>query len=153
MIDNPDKQFVIFGSIYIDNGKSFIYPIAIYDNIMYNNTENTTNETEHDSNADKYRYFSKMFTEIKRLLCYIIQGGINSFDMYEQIKEYSAECGKTGLLVFSQKLDELYGLLTAKNHTYSSDNSKIISVLSEIFEYITIGIRRTEYNIALDCCG
>ena len=153
MIDNPDKQFVIFGSIYIDNGKSFIYPIAIYDNIMYNNIENTTNEAEHDSDADKYRYFSKMFTEIKRLLCDIIQCGINSFDMYEQIKEYSAECGKTGLLVFSQKLDELYESLTAKNHTYSSDNSKIISVLSEIFEYITIGIRLTEYNIALDFCG
>ena len=150
MIDNPDKQFVIFGNIYIENGKCFIYPIAIYDNIMYNKTQNTTTEINKDSNARHYKYFSRTFGEIKRLLCDIIQCGINSFDMYEQIKDYSAESGKMGLLVFSQKLDELYDLLTAKNHTYSSDNTKIIAVLSEIFDYITIGIRRTEYNLAIE---
>ena len=150
MLDNQDKQFVIFGNIYIENGKSFIYPIAIYDNIMYNKTENKTTEIKYDSNAGSYRYFSKTFAEIKRLLCDIIQCGINSFDMYEQIKDYSAECGKMGLLVFSRKLDELYDLLMAKNHTYSSDNTKIISVLSEIFEYITIGISHTEYNQAME---
>lgn len=150
MIENPDKQFVIFGNIYIENGKSFIYPIAIYDSIMYNETENTTTEIKQVSNARQYQYFSRTFEEIKRLLCDIIQCGINSFDMYEQIKDYSAESGKMGLLVFSQRLDELYDLLTAKNHTYSSDNTKIISVLSEIFEYVTIGISRTEYNLAID---
>lgn len=150
MLEKSENQFVIFGNAYIENGRCFIYPIAIFDSIEYNCITSDDAEFTGDKGKYNYNYFSILFNDVKRLLCDIIQCGINSFDMYEQIKEYSAESGKMGMLMFSRKLDELYNLLTAKNHSYSSDNSKIIAVLSDIFEYITIGIRKTEYFIALN---
>ncbi len=150
MQTHPEKQFVIFGNAYLENGKCYIYPIAIFDNIEYNYTIDNNIESAVDDSAKYYRYFAELFNNIKHMMCDIIQCGINSFDLYEQIKEYSEESGKMGMLMLSQKLDELYTMLLARNHTYSTDNSNITAVLSDIFEYIQLGSKHTEYSLALE---
>ena len=90
-----------------------------------------------------------MFHEIQQLLCDILQCGINSFELYETIKEYVVECQKSGLLMLSDKLEQLYGLLKAKAHTYQNDNREIIDAFSEIYLYLSKGIEKTKVQQAI----
>ena len=146
-----NKQFVIFGSIYMENGKIFIYPMAVFDNIkmkMYNNdSESSQAEIPVMKHSD---YFFGLFKEIKEMLCDIIQCGINSFDLYTQIDNYASESEQTGLLVLSEKLKQLSENLQAKNHTLNTDNSDSISLICEIYRYVCTGQQKTELGIALE---
>lgn len=155
MIENPEKRYVIFANAYIENGRCYLYPIAIFDNIdfpsIYDASGNSSDKDKDiNINCKNYSYFSELFYNIQKLLCDIIQCGINSFELYEHIKDYSIESQKMGLLILSDKLNALNELLTAKNHTYNNDNSKIIALLSEIYNYLSIGIKQTEFKQAIE---
>ena len=148
MQENPEQQYVIFANTYIQNGHCYLYPIAIYDHIDIprNMTEEKTEITFKPS--ETMSALSKLMFEIRSVLCDIIQCGINSFDLYEQIKDYSAECKKSGLIVLGDKLKKAYELFKAKNHTYNNDNTDIINILTEIYTYLSIGIQKTEIKQA-----
>lgn len=145
---NPEQQYVIFANTYIENGQCYLYPIAIYDHIdiPQNMTAEKTEITYEPS--ETLSSLSKLMYEIRSVLCDIIQCGINSFDLYEQINDYSAECTKSGLIVLSGKLKNMYELFKAKNHTYINDNTDIINILTEIYTYLSIGIQKTEIKQA-----
>lgn len=149
MMKNTDTRYVIFANTYIEKGRCYLYPIAIFDNIDVPDTLSENNKEDIDNNAWHYLYFSELFHNIQKLLCDIIQCGINSFDIYEQIKDYSDESQKMGLIILSNKLNDLYEFMKFKNHTYSNDNTKIIILLSEIYNYILAGIKNTEINEAI----
>ena len=150
MLKNPDQQYVVFANTYIEEGKCYLYPIAIFDNIDVPNISDENDNVYTNCDSQNYSYFSELFNDIQYLLCDIIQCGLNSFDVYEQIKEYSDESQKMGLLLLSNKLNKLYELLKAKNHTYSNDNSEIIILLSQIYNYLSIGIKHTELHQAIN---
>ncbi len=146
-----NKQFVIFGSIYMENGKVFIYPMAVFDNIkiqMYNNdSEISLSSIPIMKHSD---YFFELFKEIKEMLCDIIQCGINSFDLYGQIDNYALESEQSGLLMLAEKLKQLSESLQAKNHTLNTDNTKIIPLICDIYRYVCTGQQKTELGIALE---
>lgn len=148
MQENPEQQYVIFANTYIQNGHCYLYPIAIYDHIDIprNMTEEKPEITFKPS--ETLSLLSKLMYEIRSILCDIIQCGINSFDLYEQINDYSAECKKSGLIVLGDKLKNVYELFKAKNHTYDNDNTDIINILTEIYTYLSIGIQKTEIKQA-----
>ncbi|MGN1456606.1 MAG: SWIM zinc finger family protein, partial [Acutalibacteraceae bacterium] len=148
MQENPEQQYVIFANTYIQNGHCYLYPIAIYDHIDIpkNMTAEKTEITYKPS--ETLSILSKLMYEIRSVLCDIIQCGINSFDLYEQVNDYSAECTKSGLIVLGGKLKSMYELFKAKNHTYNNDNTDIINILTEIYTYLSIGIQKTEIKQA-----
>lgn len=148
MQENPEQQYVIFANTYIQNGHCYLYPIAIYDHIDI--PENMAAETPEIAYkpSETLSLLSKLMYEIRSVLCDIIQCGINSFDLYEQINDYSAECTKSGLIVLGGKLKNVYELFKAKNHTYDNDNTDIINILTEIYTYLSIGIQKTEIKQA-----
>lgn len=150
MQNNAEKKYVIFASTYIEKGSCYLYPIAIFDNIEVplSMEESECNHVE-DAGKDLYSYFSILFHEIQQLLCDMLQCGINSFELYDQIKEYVIECQKSGLLMLSDKLEQLYELLKAKTHTYSNDNREIIYMFSDIYQYLCIGIEKTKVQQAV----
>ena len=96
-----------------------------------------------------YLYFHDLFDEVQNMLCDVIQCGINSFDLYTQIKNNADESQKMGLLEFSNMLAKLEECFRAKNHTYSNDNSEIINLLESIYLYLETGISMTEVHIAV----
>lgn len=149
MMKNPEKQFVIFGNAYIENGKCCIYPIAVFDNIEIDFKQKEmpfqTFENKHD-----YFYFAEYFKEVKKMLGDMIQCGINSFDLSHQIFEFSEESEKMGLLVLSKKLSSLAEKLEAQNHQIKNNHQEIIRILSEINGYISIGITRTQVQLAIE---
>lgn len=150
MINNTDKQYVIFANTYIEKGICYLYPIAIFDNINVPHISDENIDNDDKNSLHNYFYFSELFHDIQQLLCDIIQCGINSFDIYEQIKDFSIESQKMGLLILSDKLNNLYELLKAKNHTYNGDNSKIILLLSDIYNYLSTGIKHIELHQAIN---
>ncbi len=144
------KQFVIFGSIYMEDGQAFVYPIAVFDNIRCKNNvsyENSPSETAYLKHSE---YFFAFFKEIQHMLCDIIQCGINSFDLYNQIEDYASESQKIGLLILSQKLTTLYDILKAKNHSVRKDSSAVIPLICDIYCYVSVGQQKTELGIALE---
>ena len=146
-----NKQFVIFGSIYMEKGKVFIYPMAVFDNIKIQMYNNDSKSSQSEIPVMKHsEYFFKLFKEIKEMLCDIIQCGINSFDLYSQVDSYALESEKTGLLILSEKLRQLSENLQGKNHTLKTDNTKIIRLMGEIYRYICIGQQKTEVGLALE---
>ena len=84
MMNNPGINYVIFGSAYIENGNCYIYPIGIYDDIYVSKMTPKSHYISELSGA--YLYFHDLFDEVQSMLCDIIQCGINSFDLYTQIK-------------------------------------------------------------------
>lgn len=147
MLNNTGIQYVIFGSVYIENGECYVYPIAVFDDIFVSRYTEKGNDEENET--DDYTYFQRLFFDVQNLLCDMIQCGINSFDLYSQITDNAVESQKMGLLRLGNMLEELAELLVAKNHTYSNDNTKIIDLLIKIYAYLETGIRKTEINIAV----
>ena len=147
MMNNPGINYVIFGSAYIENGNCYIYPIGIYDDIYVSKMTPKSHYISELSGA--YLYFHDLFDEVQSMLCDIIQCGINSFDLYTQIKDNADESQKMGLLEFSNMLGKLEECFRAKNHTYSNDNSEIINLLESIYLYLETGISMTEVHIAV----
>lgn len=145
MKDNTEQGYVIFANIYIEKGHCYLYPIAVFDNIKVSQPleENISN------NVPKWGFFSELFHEIQKLLYDMAQCGINSFDFYDKIKEDALECRKAGLLVLSDMLTQLYELLEAQNHTYNNESGEIVSVLSNIYQYLSVGIQKTEVEQAV----
>lgn len=145
MQKNTKQVYVIFANAYIEKGSCYLYPIAVFDNI----------EIEHPleepvrNDAFEWGFFSELFHEIQQLLYDMIQCGINSFDFYNQIKENGMECQKAGLLVLSDMLTQLHDLLKVRNHTYNNENEEIVLVLSKIYQYLSVGIQKTEVEQAV----
>lgn len=146
MLKHPEKRYTIFGNLYIEeSGRFCIYPIAIFDNIDINDTK----AIEDLPKIRDYSVFFAHFAEVRNALCDIIQCGINSYDLYERIKEYSVESGKMGLLMFSENLDLLYRKLLERNHTYSNDNSEIVDLLTDLYSYISLGFEQIKLSKAI----
>ncbi len=148
MLKNSDKQYVIFANAYIENEKCCLYPIGVFDNIELPKTDEEIQED--NMGEEDYSYFSKLFHHIKSILSDIIQCGINSFDIYNQLKDYSEECCKSGLIILSEKLNRLFEMFDAKNHTYSSNNDNVVSLISEIYSYLSVGIEKIQVNQAIN---
>lgn len=148
---DTEKQYTIFANVYIENGVCFLYPIAIFDNIQLQkmNEKSESRNLEAQSNFRDYGFFVELFHSTLKSLCDIIQCGINSYDLYDHIYGLSQEYYRSGLLMISDKILELYNMLKDKNHTYSTDNSKIILLLAEIYNYISVGIEKTEVQQAI----
>ena len=155
MQNNAEQSYVIFANAYIEKGICYLYPIAIFNHITVSHVLEeavcTGSEDKTDINGDvsEWGYFSELFHEIQEALYDIIQCGINSFDFYDRIKEYSIECKKSGLLVLGNELEHLYELLKVKNHTYNNDNGEIVSIISDIYAYLSAGIEKTEVQQAI----
>ncbi len=153
MLAHPEKKFVIFGNTYIENGECFIYPISIFDTVFnsFAIPENTNKEPQYQTNGESgYSYFSAFFKNVTKMLGDMIQCGINSFDLYEQIFDYREESQKIGLLNLSQKLYHLYEQLKQKNHSIENDNREIITIISDIYHYLKIGTAKTEIQQAIE---
>ena len=147
MMNNPGINYVIFGSAYIENGRCYIYPIGVYDDIYVSKMVQKSHYISEVSGA--YVYFEKLFEDVQSMLCDVIQCGINSFDLYTQISDNAHESKKMGFLELGNMLEKLEECFTAKNHTYSNDNSKIIELLTKIYLYLQTGISKTEVYIAV----
>lgn len=147
MLNNPDKKYVIFGNAYIESGQCSIYPIAVYDKI---NVPEPSAEKREKQNTEININFLKLFKEISGMLCDIIQCGINLFDLYVQINNYADECETSGLIALAEKLRDLSEKLSAKNHTYSENNTEIIRLIGEVYDYLQIGTEKTEVRCAID---
>ena len=102
-----------------------------------------------DDSDNKYIYFYRMFCDIMNMLCEITECGINSYNIFTQIKDSAYECENSGLTVLSQKLNKLSELISAKNHTYSNDNTDIISLFGDIYSYLKTGRKKTELKCAV----
>lgn len=150
MMENTDKTYVIFANTYIENGMCYLYPIAIFDTIKVPKIKSDITYERDTRDTKNYLYFSELFYDIQKSLGDIIQCGINSFDLYEQIEDYALESQKFGLLMLSDKLKKLYELFKAKNHTVKNDNMEIIRMFSEIHNYLLIGIQKTEVQQAIN---
>lgn len=150
MTENTDKTYVIFASTYIENGACYLYPIAIFDTIEVPKTESDIVPESETKNTEDYLYFSELFHDIQKSLGDIMQCGINSFDLYEQIEDYATESQKCGLLMLGEKLNRLHELFKSKNHTVKNDNTEIIRVFSQIHNYLSIGIQKTEIQQAIN---
>lgn len=151
MKSNTENQYTILANAYISNGECILYPIAIYNEIHFSKiNENTeSRDAEAKSNFRNYEFFTQLFGEILQTLCDIIQSGINSYDLYDCIYDFSKECERSGLDTLCSKILELYNMLKNKNHTYSTDNTKIILKLAEIYNYISVGIEKTALKQAI----
>ena len=147
MLENPEKSYVIFGSAYIENGECNIYPIAVFDNIK---APRPQHENRKHEAVPSYQYFSDLFRELSCMLCDMIQCGINSFDLIEQITDCADECESSGLAVLSEMLRKLSDAVAAKKHTYSNDNSEIIRIMKKIYIYIKTGTKKTEIKCAIN---
>lgn len=145
MKDNIKQGYVIFANIYIEKGNCYLYPIAVFDHIE---VPQPLEESINDDVAE-WGFFSELFLEIQKLLYDMTQCGINSFDFYDQIKDYAVECQRAGLLVLGDMLIQLYNLLKAKNHTYHNENEEIVSVFSDVYQYLSVGIQKTEVEQAV----
>lgn len=145
------KDYVIFGNAYIEEGKCCIYPIAVFDKIekVFKNSEKSKEPFCKAQEENGYSYFSEYFRQVKKMLCDIIQCGINSFDLYQQVFDFSQEGERMGLLSISDKLNILGEKLKAKNHSSRNDNSEIISIIADIYNYISLGITKTETHLAI----
>lgn len=151
MKSDTEKQYTIFANAYLENGKCCLYPIAIFDEIQLQkiNEESESQNLEAESDFKDYGFFVELFHSTLKALCDIIQCGINSYDLYEHIYDFSQEYERSGLSMIGGKILKLYNMLKDKNHTYSTDNSKIILLLIEIYNYISIGIEKTELHQAV----
>lgn len=147
MLASPEASFVIFGNAYIENGQCNIYPVAVFNNIKAPKPQHEDRKPE---NKNSYQYFSDLFLNIISMLCDVIQCGINSFDLLEQINNSADECERSGLSALSERLRQLSAALDAKNHTYSNDNSEIIRMISNIYTYFQAGIKKTEIKCAIN---
>ncbi len=147
MIENPEKSYVIFGNAYIEDGQCQIYPIAVFDNLSIPKPqiEKRGNKKHHT-----YGYFSKLFHEIEEMLCDIIQCGINSFSLYNQIKDMGNECDCSGLTILGKELNNLAESFENKNHTYSDNNTDIIELVCGIYSYLRLAIEKTEIKCAIN---
>lgn len=146
MMKSPEKRFTVFGSLYIEeSGRFCVYPIAVFDSIAVNGAD----EKEEPIKTRDYSMFYEHFTDVNKALCDIIQCGINSYDLYERIKDHSAESGKMGLLILSEKLDLLYRKLLERNHALSFDNSGITALLTELYTYISAGLEHIRLSKAI----
>ena len=148
MIANPGIKYVVFGSTYIENGRCYIYPIAVFDDIYVSRAGSQMSFFSESSGA--YRFFSELFENVQNMLGDVIQCGINSFDLYTQISDNADESKKMGLLELGGMLERLSESFKAKNHTYSNDNSKIVELLTKIYLYLKTGREKTEFYIAMD---
>ena len=147
MLNNPGINYVIFGSVYIENGECSIYPIGVYDDIYVSKVLQKT--TYFSEKEQAYKFFAHLFEEVQSMLGDVIQCGINSFDLYTQISDNADESRKMGLLELGNMLEKLSEMFGAKNHTYSNDNSKIVELLGKIYAYLEKGISMTEVHIAI----
>lgn len=151
IMKKSNKEYVIFANAYLENGRCYLFPIAIFDDIKYKKAKKNeikTSETLENNNVE-YGHFIRLFYDILKMMCDIIQCGVNSFDLYEQVLDYSQKCSKSGLMILGEKMLELYKMLTNKNHTYNTDSSKIILLLTEIYHYISVGLDKTEIYQAI----
>jgi len=147
MLNNPGINYVIFGSVYIENGECSIYPIGVYDDIYVSKVLQKTVYFSEKEQA--YKFFARLFEEVQSMLGDVIQCGINSFDLYAQISDNADESRKMGLLELGNMLEKLSEMFRAKNHTYSNDNSEMIELLGKIYAYLEKGISMTEVHIAV----
>lgn len=147
MLENPQTSYVVFGNAYIENGQCNIYPIAVFDNIKVPKPQHENREPK---NEQSYQYFSDLFRDLVSMLCDVIQCGINSFDLYEQIKDSADECERSGLFILSEKLRLLSKALAARNHTYSNDNTEVVRQIGLIYTYLRAGIKKTEIKCAFN---
>ena len=147
MLENPESAYVIFGNAYIENGHCNIYPIAVFDNIKAPRPQHEKRETD---NEQPYQYFSDLFSDMLSMLCDIIQCGINSFDLYEQVNDCADQCDRSGLTVLSEQLRQLSKALADRNHTYSNDNTALIRLIGSIYTYLRTGIKKTEIKCAFN---
>ncbi|MDE6313023.1 MAG: SWIM zinc finger family protein [Lachnospiraceae bacterium] len=143
MLREPEKTYVIFGSLYMEKGNGILFPVAVFDDLdIIQEAEQEIEEME-ESQQD-YVYFIELFYEMKEILKDMVQCGIGIYDFTEQIAEKSRECEKSGLLMLSRMLDQLYGLLQERYHSYHYDYRQIIQILAEWSRYLDIGIQKTE---------
>lgn len=149
MLEHPEKHYVIFGNAYIENGECNIYPIAVFDNINSPVPDKKQCSDKKYDSDNKYIYFYRMFCDIISMLCDMTECGINSYDIFTQIKDSAYECENSGLTILSQKLNKLSELISAKNHTYSNDNTDIISLFGDIYSYLKTGRKKTELKCAV----
>lgn len=151
MKNDSENQYTILANAYISNGECILYPIAIYDEIHFSkiNDSSESRNINAKSNFGNYEFFSRLFGEILQSLCDIIQSGINSYDLYNCIYDFSKECERSGLNTLCSKILELYNMLKNKNHTYNTDNTTIILKLAEIYNYISAGIEKTAFKQAI----
>lgn len=151
MKNDTENQYTILANAYISNGECILYPIAIYDEIHFSKINDSSESRNIDakSNFGSYEFFSQLFGEILQSLCDIIQSGINSYDLYDCIYDFSKECERSGLNTLCSEILELYNMLKNKNHTYNTDNTKIILKLAEIYNYISVGIEKTALKQAI----
>ena len=146
MLEAPEKSYVIFGSIFIDEGQCSIYPIAVFDHITVPKPPHIKREPPVNKSSV---YFLQLFQRIANMLCGLTECGINSFDYYSQINDFASECEASGLSFLSRKLTLLSQNLAARNHTYSNDNKNIITLLGEVYSYLKTGIEKTEIQCAI----
>lgn len=146
-----EKSYTIFANTYIENGICCLYPIAIFDNIQLEkiNDKSESRNLEALSDFGDYDFFAELFHELLKSLCDIIQCGINSYDLYECIYDFSQECERSGLTSLSSKILELYNNLKNKNHSCNTDNTRLILLLAEIYDYISVGIEKTDIKQAI----
>lgn len=151
MKNDSENHYTIFGNAYIEHGECYVYPIAIFDNIQAQeiNNEEEVQDLEAVSDFGNYEFFAELFHELLRALCDIIQCGINSYDLYEYIYDFSQECERSGLATLGNEVAELYNGLKGKNHTYNTDNTGLILLLAEIYSYISVGIEKTDTKQAI----
>lgn len=151
IMKRSNKEYVIFANAYLENGRCYLFPIAIFDHINYSKAKKNEIKTLEisENNNIEYGHFIRLFYDILKMMCDIIQCGVNSFDLYEQVFDYSQKCTKSGLMILGEKMLELHKMLTNKNHTYNTDNSKIILLLTEIYHYISVGLDKTEIYQAI----
>lgn len=151
MKNDTENQYTVFANAYISNGQCILYPIAIFDEIHLSkiNDKSESKNIESKSDFGNYEFFLELFNEILKALCDIIQSGINSYDLYDYIYDFSQECERSGLNTLCSKILELYNMLKNKNHTYSTDNTEIILKLAEIYSYISVGIEKTALKQAI----
>lgn len=141
MLSHPERRYVIFGNAFVEDGRLTIYPIDVFDKLS---VPEPRHEEKPQAVRGHSRTFLTLFTGISDSLCDMIQCGINSYDMSGHLADSAEECECMGLTEFSGMLKKLSSALSAKQHTYSDDNSQIISLTGDIYEYIRSGIRVVE---------
>ncbi|MGN0537577.1 MAG: SWIM zinc finger family protein [Acutalibacteraceae bacterium] len=150
IVENTKDTYVFFGRLYIEHEKCYLFPIAVFNTITLSPSLEEKEIQRLEGNDTDYGYFAELFHDIQKTLGDIMQCGINSFDLYDSIQEYALECQKCGLNRLNQKLDALYNCFIQRNHTYDNDNTNIVRLLTEIHQYLLVGIQKTEIRQAIN---
>ena len=153
MLDNPDRDYVILASAYIDDGKLRLFPIDIYDFI-------DTYAPEEYTLPEEYAEFEKNMP-----YCSVI---LNLLDEIQDRLEITLQCGLQSDLKNNHKLENLafnYGLkglsiLTAGfmssaevyRHGTDSVIEDILRDMCSLDEYIKLTRKKLEIMSALFNC-